>query len=150
LNRARLRTKREELFTTCREEKRHDRNNKKQILIRKIPFRPRTTHKIHGAGTKCALKHYRSLKQRGDEAMRMITLMGTAAAALTAATLLVTPASADRVCRQSCDDGFCRTRCFDHGDRLYMYDRDRDDYYYHRHRPGIGVYGPGFGVDIGR
>ena len=83
--------------------------------------------------------------------MRMITLMGTAAAAaLTVATLLATPASADRVCRQSCDDGFCRTRCFDRGDRLYMYDRDRDDYNYHRHRPGIGVYGPGFGVDIGR
>jgi hypothetical protein len=58
--------------------------------------------------------------------MRMITLMGTAAAALTAATLLAAPASADRVCRQTCDDGFCRTRCFDHGDRLYMYDRDRE------------------------
>jgi len=82
--------------------------------------------------------------------MRTITLMGTAAAALTAVTLLATPASADRVCRQTCDDGFCRTRCFDRGDRLYMYDRDRDDYYSHRHRPGIGVYGPGFGVDIGR
>ena len=82
--------------------------------------------------------------------MRMITLMGTAAAALTAATLLAAPASADRVCRQTCDEGFCRTRCFYRGDRLYMYDRDRDDYYYHRHRPGIGIYGPGFGVDIGR
>jgi hypothetical protein len=81
---------------------------------------------------------------------RTLTLMGTAAAALTAATLLATPASAERVCRQSCDDGFCRTRCFDRGDRLYMYDRDRDDHYYHSHRPGIGVYGPGFGVDIGR
>jgi hypothetical protein len=82
--------------------------------------------------------------------MRMITLMGTAAAALTAATLLATPANADRVCRQTCDEGFCRSQCFDRGDRLYMYDRDRDDYYYHRHRPGIGVYGPGFGADIGR
>ena len=83
--------------------------------------------------------------------MRMITLMGTAAAALTAATLFAAPASADRVCRQDCDGGFCRTRCFDRSDRLYMYDRDRDDFYYrHHHRPGVGVYGPGFGVEVGR
>jgi hypothetical protein len=85
--------------------------------------------------------------------MRMITLMGTAAAALTAATLFAAPASADRVCRQVCDGGFCRTHCFDRGDRLYLYDRDRDRddvYWRHHHRPGVGVYGPGFGVDIGR
>jgi hypothetical protein len=85
--------------------------------------------------------------------MRTITLMGAAAAALvTAATLIATPASADRVCRQSCDGGFCRTRCFDRGDRLYLYDRDRDrdDFYYRHRRPGVGIYGPGFGVDIGR
>ena len=70
--------------------------------------------------------------------MRMITLMGTAAAALTAATLFAAPASADRVCRQVCDGG------------LYLYDRDRDDYYHRHHRPGVGIYGPGVGVDIGR
>jgi hypothetical protein len=82
--------------------------------------------------------------------MRMITLMGTAAAALTAAMLFAAPASAERVCRQVCDGGFCRTHCFDRGDRLYLYDRDRDDYYYRHHRPGVGIHGPGFGVDIGR
>ena len=82
--------------------------------------------------------------------MRMITLMGTAAAALTAATLFAAPASADRVCRQVCDGGFCRTHCFERGDRLYLYDRDRDDYYHRHHRPGVGIYGTGFGVDIGR
>jgi len=82
--------------------------------------------------------------------MRMITLMGTAAAALTAVTLLAGPASADRICRQSCDNGFCRTRCFDSGDRLYMYDRDRDFYWRHHHRSGVGIHGPGFDVDVGR
>jgi hypothetical protein len=85
--------------------------------------------------------------------MRTITLMGAAAAALTAVTLIATPASADRVCRQVCDGGFCRTRCFDSGDRLYMYDRDRDrdDFYWrHHHRPGVGIHGPGFDFDVGR
>jgi hypothetical protein len=80
--------------------------------------------------------------------MRMITLMGTAAAALTAVTLFAAPASADRVCHQSCDNGFCRTRCFDSGDRLY--DRDRDLYWRHHHRSGVGIHGPGFNVDVGR
>jgi hypothetical protein len=80
--------------------------------------------------------------------MRMITLMGTAAAALTAAMVFAAPANADRVCRQVCDDyGFCRSRCFDSGDRLYMYDRDRDYYYDHRN-PSIELYGPGIGVEI--
>ena len=54
----------------------------------------------------------------------------------------------DRVC----DDGFCRSRCVDRGDRLYMYDRDsdyRDRGYYHR-RPGFELYGPGFGVEVER
>jgi hypothetical protein len=52
--------------------------------------------------------------------MRMITLMGTAAAALTAAMVFAAPAYADRVCRLVCDDyGFCRSRCFDTGDRLH-------------------------------
>ena len=60
--------------------------------------------------------------------MRKITLMGTAAAILTTTMLLATPASADRICRQVCDEGFCRTRCFDRGDRLNLYDRDRDDH----------------------
>ena len=79
----------------------------------------------------------------------MITLMGTAAAALTAAMVFAAPANADRVCRQVCEDyGFCRSRCVDTGDRLYMYDRDRD--YYHHRRPGVEFHGPGFNVDVGR
>ena len=79
--------------------------------------------------------------------MRSITLMGTAAAVLTAATLLAVPASAERICRQVCDNGFCRSRCVESSDRLY--DRDRD-YYYHHRRPGVEFHGPGFNVDVGR
>ena len=63
--------------------------------------------------------------------------------------LLAVPASADRICRQVCDEGFGRTRCFDSGDRLYLYDRDKD-YYYHHRRPGVEFNGPGFDVEIGR
>jgi len=79
--------------------------------------------------------------------MRSITFMGTAAAVLTATTLLAVPANAERICRQVCDEGFCRTRCVERGDRLYMFDRDRD--YYHR-RGGAEIHGPGFDVDIDR
>ena len=43
--------------------------------------------------------------------MRSITFMGTVAAVLTATTLLAVPANAERICRQVCDEGFCRTRC---------------------------------------
>ena len=78
--------------------------------------------------------------------MRSITLMGTAAVVLSATTLLVVPASAERICRQVCDEGFCQSRCIERGDRLYTYDRDRD---YHRHR-GDEFHGPGFHVDVGR
>ena len=81
--------------------------------------------------------------------MRSITLMGTAAVVLSATTLLAVPASAERICRQVCDEGFCRSRCVERGDRLYMYDRDRD-YYYHHRRPGVEFNGPGFSVDVGR
>jgi hypothetical protein len=79
--------------------------------------------------------------------MRSITLMGAAAVVLSATTLMAVPASADRVCKQVCDNGFCRSRCVDRGDRLYMYDRDRD--YYH-HRRGVGVSVPGVDINIGR
>ena len=81
--------------------------------------------------------------------MRMIALMGTAAVALTAATLLAAPASADRVCNKSCNDGFCRTRCIESHDRLYMH--DRDSYWrHHHHGPGVGIHGPGVDVDVRR
>ena len=36
--------------------------------------------------------------------MRSVTLMGTAAVVLSAATLLAVPANAERICRQVCDD----------------------------------------------
>jgi len=75
--------------------------------------------------------------------MRSITLMGTADVVLTAATLLAIPASAERICRQVCDEAFCRSRCIERGERLYMYDRDRNYYYDHR-RPGVEFRGPGF------
>jgi hypothetical protein len=78
--------------------------------------------------------------------MRSVMVMGTAAVVLSATTLLAVPA--ERICRQVCDEGFCRSRCIERGDRLYMYDRDRD-YYYHRHR-GVEFHGPGFSVDVGR
>jgi hypothetical protein len=81
--------------------------------------------------------------------MRSITLMGAAAVVLSATTLLAVPASADRVCKQVCDNGFCRSRCVERSDRLYNYDRDRD-YYYHHRRPGVGVRVPGVDIDIGR
>jgi hypothetical protein len=42
---------------------------------------------------------------------------------------------------------FAVSRCFDRGDRLYMYDRHRDYYYDHR-SPSIELYGPGIGVEI--
>ena len=80
--------------------------------------------------------------------MRSITLMGTAAAVLTATTLLAVPASADRICKKVCNEGACRTTCVQRNDRLYMHERDRD--YYHHRRPGVELHGPGVGVDIGR
>jgi hypothetical protein len=82
--------------------------------------------------------------------MRSRTLMGTAAAVLTATTLLAAPASADRVCQKECHDGVCRSTCVDRGERdhLYMSDRDRD-YYHHRHG-GVELRVPGVHVDVGR
>ena len=80
--------------------------------------------------------------------MRSITFMGTAAAVLTATTLLAVPANAERICRQVCDEGFCRSRCVERNDRLYMYDRDRD--YYHHHHRGVEFRGPGVDVEVGR
>jgi hypothetical protein len=87
----------------------------------------------------------------GGDTMRL-TLIGTAVAALTTATLLAAPANADRYCRKVCDNGFCRSSCVESRDRLYMYDRgdyrDRDSYHHRRH--GLDVEGPGFGVEIDR
>ena len=82
-----------------------------------------------------------------------LTLIGTAVAAMTTVTLLSAPANADRFCRRVCDDGFCRSRCIDSGDRLYMYDRDgdyRDRHRYYHRRHGFEVEGPGFDVEVDR
>jgi hypothetical protein len=84
--------------------------------------------------------------------MRTITFIGTIGAALTATMLFAATANADRVCRRVCDDGFCQTRCFNSGDRVYRYDRDRDHYRdrdYDR-RPGFGLHVPGLGIELGR
>lgn len=88
------------------------------------------------------------LQRVGQEVTMRLTLIGTAVAALTTATLLAAPANADRFCRKVCEDGFCRSRCVERGERLYMYDRDRD--YYHHRRHGFEVEGPGFGVEVDR
>jgi hypothetical protein len=80
--------------------------------------------------------------------MSSITIVGTAAAVLTATMLLAAPASADSVCKKVCSEGSCRTTCVQRNDRLYMQDRDRG--YYHHRRPGVELHGPGVGVDIGR
>lgn len=65
--------------------------------------------------------------------MRAIMLMAAAAAALTA---LAATANAERMCRQVCEEGFCRTQCFDSGDHIYLDNRDRNFYYEHG-RPDV-------------
>jgi hypothetical protein len=76
--------------------------------------------------------------------MRSIALMGTAAAVLTAVTLVAAPANAERVCRQVCDGGVCKSRCVERGDRLFMQERD-----IHR-RPGVELRRPGVDIDVHR
>jgi hypothetical protein len=85
--------------------------------------------------------------------MHSIMLLGTAAAVLTAATAFAGPASAERVCRQICDAGFCRTQCSNvntYGDRDYNRDRYRDRDYYGDRRPGVELRVPGVGIELGR
>ena len=77
------------------------------------------------------------------------TLMGTAAAVLTATTLLAVPASADRICKKVCHEGFCRSTCVQRSDRLYMHGRDVD---VHR-RPEVDIdvhRRRGVDIDVGR
>lgn len=45
--------------------------------------------------------------------MRKMAIMATAAGALTAASTFAPRANADRVCRQMCEAGFCKTVCVD-------------------------------------
>ena len=67
--------------------------------------------------------------------MRNITLLGTAVAALTATMLLVSPASAQRGCREVCVDGNCRMHCSPRGEY-----RDRDHYGDRSHRGDMYMY----------
>lgn len=107
----------------------------------------------------------------------MRILLATAAAALTlsagalpaAAFSSTTPASVQaaashiglrhsvaRVCRDVCNDmGYCRRRCWDEPTyRSYDDDDVPPRVYYDRRRyepaPGVGIYGPGIGIELGR
>ncbi len=65
--------------------------------------------------------------------MRAIVLTTAAAAALTA---IAATAHAERICRQVCEEGFCRTQCFDSDDHIYLDNRDRNFYFEHG-RPDV-------------
>ena len=63
-----------------------------------------------------------------------------------------------RVCREVCREGFCRQRCWNddnYGYRERRVIREYDDdyaprtYYRERRGPGVGIYGPGVGVEVG-
>ena len=89
--------------------------------------------------------------------MHAFGIVGTAAALLTTTLFLAGPASADRICRQVCDGGFCKSRCVDRGSRLYMHEEHwRDRHEYNRpsvelyRRGGIEHHRPGVEVDINR
>ena len=113
----------------------------------------------------------------GEHLMRI--LLATAAAVLTlsagalpaAAFSSTTPAgvqaaasdmglrhSVARVCRDICNDwGQCRRRCWDEPTTYRSYDDDDipPRVYYDRRRydepaPGVGIYGPGIGIELGR
>jgi hypothetical protein len=86
--------------------------------------------------------------------MRRFILLAASVIALS--SLISDSASAARVCRQVCDNGFCRTRCYNEGPSVYI-GRDRDEYrgrsYYREReyrdrRPGIGIETPGFDIRV--
>jgi hypothetical protein len=66
---------------------------------------------------------------------------------------------ARRVCREVCRDGYCRQRCWDEPEyrerRVYrQYDYDDDPppvrvYPRYERAPGLGIYGPGIGLEFG-
>ncbi len=63
--------------------------------------------------------------------MRAITTMTTAAVALAAAIIFAPRASAERVCRQVCDQaGFCQSVCVD-DDHIFLDNADKDFYLRH-------------------
>jgi hypothetical protein len=86
--------------------------------------------------------------------MRAFGVAGATAAVLTTTLLFVGPANADRVCREVCNAGICKSRCVERGDRLYMHEerwrgRDHD-------RSGVelrgrrGMHRPGVDIEINR
>lgn len=91
-----------------------------------------------------------------------MTLLGPASARL-ATTPLVAAENVVLVCRNICNDwGVCRRRCWDRPDYYYGGGRSYRSYdygyapraYYDRPRyydpqPGIGIYGPGVGIEFG-
>ena len=88
--------------------------------------------------------------------MRAARIISIAATALAAVTIMPQLASAERVCRKVCDNGFCRERCVDRGPSVEIRTEGRG----HRHegwreerherRPGVEFRAPGVGVEIGR
>jgi hypothetical protein len=62
-----------------------------------------------------------------------------------------------RVCREVCREGFCRQRCWNddnygYRERRVYRDWDDDDVVVrrgYRRGPGVGIYGPGVGVEVG-
>jgi hypothetical protein len=96
-------------------------------------------------------------------ALSLLATAGAGAAPLSGAGVRATDDFAAatpvrRVCREVCREGFCRQRCWN--DENYGYRERRvyreydDDYaprrYYDRPRgPGVGIYGPGVGIEVG-
>ncbi len=68
--------------------------------------------------------------------MRTITIMASAAGALTAAFAFAPKANAERICREVCEAGFCQTYCFDENDHIFLDNRDKDFYLRHG-RPDV-------------
>ena len=66
--------------------------------------------------------------------MHAISIMATAAVAMAAAIVFAPRASAERVCRQACDQaGFCQSICVD-DDHVFL-DNDDKDFYRRHGRP---------------
>jgi hypothetical protein len=88
----------------------------------------------------------------------MTRLIWIAATALTAITLTAQTATAERVCNQVCDDGFCRQRCVERPSVEIRTEgrRHREEWREERrerrhHREGdVEFRVPGVGVEIGR
>lgn len=88
--------------------------------------------------------------------MRTVTVISTAAVALTASLYFSRAANTERVCKERCGAGVSEQKCVemrdgdrDHDgleDRRDHKDRDRDQ----ERRPGVELHVPGLNVDVGR